>query len=131
PRPVAAARLRIRSDQRVEITRLKLVRVRCERLDVGDAVVADAGGERLRLEGERAEYDIPAGAPALHPGAVGVGVALLREVPRGGNAVLPVDLPPAPVERAPVRAAEAGAAAVVDVDDPDAALRPEEERRRQ
>ena len=40
---------------------------------------------------------------------------------RRGDAVLPVDLAPAPVQQAAILAAEAAAASVVDVDDADAA----------
>ena len=101
---VQIALLRIRADHRVEIARLELVRVERERLRVRDAEVADAGGERGRVEDERAEDDVPAGAAALDPRAIRVGLALLGEVARRRNAVLPVDLAPASVEQPPVLA---------------------------
>src|SRR5207244_6781747 len=104
-----------------EVARLELVRLARERLRVGDAEVADACAERLRIEDERAEDDVAAGASALDPGVLGVGLALGGEVARRGDAVLPVDLAPAPVQQAAILAAEAAAASVVDVDNADAA----------
>src|SRR5438874_10402732 len=130
-RPVELDLPRVGPDQRVEIARLELVGLDRERLDVGDAEVAHTGRERRGIESERAKHDVAAGATALYPGPLRVGLTLLGEVARGCDAVLPVDLAPAPVEQAPIAAAEPGAAAVVDVHDPDAALCPEQELRRE
>ncbi len=115
--------LRIRPDHRVEVPRLELVGVEGERLRVGDAEVADARGERRRVEDERAEHDVAARASSFDPRPLRVGLPLGGEVPRRRDAVLPVDLAPAAVEEAAILAPEARAAAVVDVDDADAALR--------
>src|SRR5205085_10204986 len=86
---------------------------------------ADPGREGARLERERAQHDVAARAAALDPRPLGVGAALAGEEPGRVDAVLPVDLAPAPVQEPPVLAAEPGAAAVVHVDDADAALREE------
>src|SRR6185437_12139788 len=96
-----------------------------KRLGIGDTEVADTCGKRRRVEGERAEHDIATGAAALHPGARRIRLASLCEVAGGGDAVLPVDLAPAPVQEAPVFATVSRAAAIVDVDDADPALREE------
>ena len=121
---VALGRLRIRADEAVEVARLELVRVARERLEVADAVVARAGGERVG-RGQRAQRRVAAGAGAAdrHPAAVDLAGG--GQVARGGDAVGHVDDAPRAVQPRAIGAPVARAAAVVDVDDGEAAARPE------
>src|SRR5690606_17465723 len=83
--------------------------------EVGDPVQAGAGGEHVGAA-QGGEGGEPAGgAPADHH-AVAVHEALGGEVAGGGQAVLDVDDAPPAVEEAPVGAAVARRAAVVDID---------------
>ena len=91
---------------------------------VGDAVVAGAGGEGVP-EGERGESRVAAGAAAADEQLARVRLAAGGEGLGGGGAVLDVDDAPAIAQRLAVGAAVAGAAAVVDVDDGEAARGPE------
>ena len=115
------------ADQPIEIAGLELVGVGGEHLEVADPVVARAGPERV-VEGEGGEGGIAARAAAADREAGGVGAAGLGEVPGARDAVLDIDHPPLAVEPLAVRAAVSGAAPVVDVEDREAAARPELDR---
>ena len=64
----------IRADQAVQVARLELVRVRGQRLEVADAVVAGAGLEDV-AEGQRAQRGVAAGAAAADRQALAVDLA--------------------------------------------------------
>ena len=100
------------------------MRVPRQRAEVGDAVVAGAGRERV-LERQRGERREAAGgaAPDAEPGAVDV--AARDEVAGDGSAVLDVDDPPPAVQQVAEGPSVPGRATVVDVDDGEAAGRPE------
>ena len=114
----------IGADESVEVARLELVGVAGEGGEIGDAVVAGAGGEGVP-EGERGEGGVAAGAAAADEQLARVRLAAGGERLGGGGAVLDVDDAPAAAQRLAVGAAVAGAAAVVDVDDGEAARGPE------
>ena len=123
-RAVEGGGLRPGPDQAVEIAALELVGVARQRLEVADPVVAGAGPEQV-VEGERAERGVAAGAAAGDGQTPRVRPAVGDQEARGVHAVQHVDLAPAPVQALAVGAAVAGAAAVVDVADREAARGPE------
>ena len=121
---------RPRADQRVEVARLELVRLARQRLEIADAEVARAGVEEV-AEGERGERRVAAGAAAADREPPAVDVAARDQEARRGDDVVDVDDAPAAGEALAVGAAVAGRAAVVDVDDREAAAGPELARQRQ
>ena len=123
-RPVRVAVGGPLADQPIEIAGLELVGIRREHLEVADPVVARAGPEDV-VEGERGEGGVAARAPAPDREPGGVRAAGLGEVQRARDAVLDVDHSPLAVESLAIRAAVAGAPPVVDVEDREAAARPE------
>src|SRR5690606_2096337 len=116
--------LRVGADEAIEVAALELVRLARQRLEVAHAVVARPGLEHV-CEGEGAEGGVAAGAVAGDREARAVRLALGDQTLRGEDAVADVDLAPASVQALAVGAAEAGAAAVVDVDHGEAAAGPE------
>ena len=114
--------LRVRPDQPVEVARLELVGLLDERLEVADPEVADARRERV-AERDRAERRVAAGAAAADREALAVDDPLLGEPAGAGDAVVDVDDAPLALEALAVVAAVAGRAAVVDVEDREAAAR--------
>ena len=68
-------------DEAVEVAALELVGLGGQRAEVGDAVVARAGGEHL-VERERGQRGEAAGRAAADAQPVGVDVAALDEVAR-------------------------------------------------
>ena len=120
---VKIASLGVGADQAVEIARLELVGVLRQRFEVADAVVAGAGFENI-AEGERAQRRVAAGAAAGDHQAVAVDFAAFGQIARAVDAIVDVDDAPLAVEPFAIRAAVAGAAAVVHVEHGDAAAGP-------
>ena len=120
--PVALGHRRIRSDEPVDVARLELVRVARERLEVADPVPADARRRTHRGRRGRAASCSRRRSP-FDRQPVAVDIAALDEEAGGGDGVVDIDDPPRDRRAAAIRPAVAGAAAVVDVDDRDAATR--------
>ena len=78
------------------------MRVRRQRLEVADAVVAGAGAERV-VEGQRAQRGVAAGAAAADGQALAVDQAPLDEIARAVDAVVDVDDAPLAVQPPPIR----------------------------
>ena len=76
---VKIAPFRIGTDQSIEIARLELVRVPCERFQIADAVMAGAGFEDV-TERQRAERRIAAGAAASDGKPVAVDFSTLDKI---------------------------------------------------
>ena len=104
-----------RSDEGVQVAGLELVGLLGEDGQVGHAVLAHAGGERV-VEGERGQRGEAPGAAAPDGHAGRVDVAPFGQVLGRRDAVLDVDHPPLALQQVPVGPAVAGGAAVVDVD---------------
>src|SRR6266545_2029999 len=115
PLPVQLGRLRPRADEAVQVAGLELVGVAGQRLRVGHAVVAGAGGEQV-AEGERAQGGVAAGAASPDGQPPRVDLAPVGQEASRRDAVVDVDDPPAACQPLPVGAPVAGGAAVVDVD---------------
>src|ERR1035437_2333206 len=105
-----------RSDESVEVARLELMGVPGKGPEVPDAEVAGPGGENV-AKGQGAERRVTPGAPAVDQQSVGVRPAGRGEVARRVHAVVEVHDSPGALQSLAVRAAVAGAAAVVDVGD--------------
>src|SRR2546430_11165360 len=95
-----------------------------ERDEVGDAEVGDAGAE-LVAEREGEQRRVPTRTSSGDLDVQGIDVAVLGEVTRRRSAVLDIDLSPATPEPFTVVASVARAAAVVQIDDRNAATREE------
>ena len=108
---------------RVEVSRLELVSLLRQRLEVADPVVAGACTEDVRT-GQCRERRVAARAAAADRQPAAVGSALLDHRERSGHAVLDVHDSPLAVETFAVAAAEARAAPVVDVEDREAPAGP-------
>ena len=80
---------------------------------------------------ERAERRVAAGAAAADHEPLGVGVPVLDQPARAGDAVLDVDEAPLSFEPQPVGAALACAAAIVHVEYPDPTASPVLRRKRE
>jgi len=104
--------------------RLELVCLLVESHEIGHAVVRHPRRE-LVAHGQRHQCRVSARAAARDLDASGIDVPALTEVERGGSAVFDVDLPPTSAKPVAIFTAVAGAAAVVEVDDGDAAAREE------
>src|SRR5919201_6449966 len=116
--------LRPLPDEELVVARLELVRVLVERHEIGDAELRDAGGEDV-ADRHCHQCRVPARAAAGDDDAIGVREPALDQVTRGGLGVVDVDLAPAPAETFAELTAVAGAPAVVDVADREAAARNE------
>src|SRR5262249_47187905 len=121
--PVSFLILRIWTDQPVEIVGLELVRVLCEPLQIADAIVTGAAFE-VRAEGQRGERRVTPGAASADDRPLPVGPTLLHDILGAVNAVVDVDDAPVEVQPIAVFAAVAGAAAVVHVENGNAAAGP-------
>ncbi len=108
-------------DEPVVVARLELVGVVDEAREVRDAVVVGAGGEHVGVEGQRAQHGPAARAAAgdRHPRAVDL--AGVGQRARGVDRVVGVHDAPLAAQPVAVLAPVARAAAVVDVDDGEAA----------
>src|SRR5512136_2422049 len=80
----------IRSDQPVEIARLKLVRVSGEGLQIAHAVIAGSGAKKV-VEGQRAQSRVTAGAAATDRKTRCIHQTALHEIARARQAILHVD----------------------------------------
>ena len=94
---VESRRFRIGPDEAVEVTRLELVGVGGQALEVGDAVVAGAGLEDI-VERERAQRGVAAGAAAADGTAGRRRPRRARRGMRAGDAVVDVDDAPRALE---------------------------------
>ena len=99
------------------------MRILGQRFEIADAVVAGTGSEDV-AKCERAERRVAAGAAAAYGQPIAVNFAALREIARALDAVIDIDDAPASVQPFSIGAAVARAAAVVDVEDGDAAAGP-------
>ena len=113
-----------RSDQRVHIARLELVRVARQHGDVADSVVARAAAKTV-AERQGGERGVASGAAAGDDAPRGVGEAALGEEARAVHAIVDIHDAPVAIQQLPIGAAVPGAAAVVDVEDRDAAAGPD------
>src|SRR5271165_3646479 len=122
---VGLSGLWIGTNQPIQVTGLEFVRVAREGLEVADAIIARASAEHFVVfRRERAERRVAAGAAAADHEPLGVSVPGLDQPARAGDAVLDVDEAPLSFEPQPIRAAVAGAAAIVHVEHPNPAARP-------
>src|SRR5262245_31146728 len=112
------------ADEVLVVVRLELVRLVVKGDEVGDAEVRHSGRE-LVAHGERQERRVAAGATARDLGTRRIDVAALGEIAHGCRAVLDVDLAPAAAQAIAIFASVAGAPAVVEIDESDAATRVE------
>src|SRR5260221_9116604 len=115
--------LGIRPDNRDSVMRLDFVRLEEIAWEVADAEVAGAGFEEI-AEGQRAERGVPAGAAAADRQPVAVHQPARDQILRAVDAVVQVYYAPLPVEPLAIGAAVAGAAAVVDIQQGEAAAGP-------
>src|SRR5215212_51019 len=120
---VEVSPIRVGSDQAVEITRLELVGLPRQGLDVADAEMARAGGERIP-ERERAERCVAACAAAGDHQPLSVHEPAPGEVNRPVGAVVDVDDTPHALEPTAVFPPVARATAVVHVEHGDAPAGP-------
>ena len=119
-----------RPHELVEVARLELVGVGRQHGEVADAVEARPGGEGVR-ERQCGEGREPAGTSTADQHPVAVDQAFSGEEIRRGTAILHVDDPPPATEPVAIPPSEPGAAAMVHVDDGEAAARPELHRQPQ
>ena len=85
----------IQTNQPVEVTGLELVRVARESLKVADAVLARTRAKHFVVfRRERAERRVTASAAAANHELLGIGVPVLDQPARAGDAVLDVDETP-------------------------------------
>ncbi len=112
---VARLGLRVGTDQLVEIMGLELVGVAGQRFEVADAVIACAGLEDV-AKGKGAQGGVTAGAAAAYGKALGIDFAQACQVACRIDCIVYVGHAPCAVQALPIGAAEAAAAAVVDVD---------------
>src|SRR5688572_32036315 len=105
---VELARLWIRSDQRVEVARLELVRVMREHFDVADAVVACRRLEHARMKDQRRECRVAAGAPASDDEPPGIGLPLRDQVSRRVHRVFDINDAPLAIQTLSIGAAVPG-----------------------
>src|SRR5690606_27907683 len=117
---VGAFEPRQRADQPEQVGGLEVVRLGRQGLQVADAGVRDGGPEQVGL-GDSGQRGPAAGAVAADGQPARVGEALLDQRPGGGDDVFDVHHAPLAAQPFPVGAAVAAGAAVVDVDDADAA----------
>src|SRR5947209_1921883 len=82
PLVVDLERRRIRPDQPVEVAALELVCVSCQRLEVSDAEVVAAGGERGLRTREARQGRVAACRSTTDADSVGVDLAAIGEMPR-------------------------------------------------
>ena len=107
--------LRVGADETVEVAGLELVGVGGQSLQVGDAVAAGPGCERV-VHGQCGQHREAAGAAAPDDQTLGVDVAPVGQEPGRGHAVLHVGQAPGAVQGPAVAPPVAGGAPVVDVD---------------
>src|SRR5438477_79271 len=115
--------LGIWTDQGLAGVRFELVRLLDDKLEVADPVVARAGVVEV-APGERQQSGETAGRAARDRDPARVGETLVDQMARSVDAIVDVDDAPVPVESLPVGAAVASRAAVVDVDQRQAAAGP-------
>src|SRR5207302_657126 len=121
---IALLFLRKGADQPVQISRLEFVRVACERRGVAHAIVTGPALKKV-TEHQRGERRVAAGAAAGDDAPILVNRALPDQEFRAVDTVVDVDDTPVAVQSLPIGAAEAGAAAVIDIEHRDPAARPE------
>src|SRR5262249_42621402 len=115
--------LRVGADQPNKVARLEFMRVARRRRDVADAVIAGAAAKYV-MKHQRGERRVAACATAADHHAFRIDKPALDEEPCAVDAVLNVDDAPLTLQAVAGRAAEARAAAVIYVEDCDAAAGP-------
>ena len=114
PPAIDVRALRVRRHQSVQVSGLELVGVRRQRGQVGNPVVAGAGGEHI-AKGQRGQGGVAAGAPAPDCQPPAVGQALMHQIQGGIHAVVHINHAPIPVEQLPVGPSVADAPAIVHI----------------
>src|SRR5438034_10480689 len=113
--PVEIFLLRIGSDQPVEISRLKLVSVLHERLQVADPEIAGTGLEEIP-KSQSAHGGIATSTPSFYGDTIPIHLSILDEMTRAVDAVVNVNHAPLSVKAFPVGSPVACAASIVDVE---------------
>src|SRR5687768_8924330 len=103
---ILLARLGIRTDEAIQVSRLELVRVAGKHLDVTDAVIARSGVEDPGLKRERRQRRVAAGAAAANNQARCIGQSGPDEMLRRPRHVLDVGDSPLPAQGIAILAAE-------------------------
>src|SRR5262249_54796353 len=121
-RPFAIALLHFgkRPDEPVEIPRVELVGIACQRCSIADAVVACAALEEV-AKGESRESGVAAGAAAADNDAFCVHQSAFRQEFGAVHAIVYVYDTPAEFKPVAVFASKSGTAAIVDVEHRNAA----------
>src|SRR5258708_18641616 len=121
---IAPPRLGKGPDQPVEISRLELVGIACQRRRIADAVIACPALEEV-AKGERRESGVAAGAAAADDDAPSVHPSLSRQILGAIHAVVHVYDAPTELKPVTVFASKPGTAAIVDVEHRNTAAAPE------
>ena len=121
---VQGATFRQGCDQAVKVARLKLVGVGGQCFEIGDAVIVNASSEAVG-EGQSRQHGEPTGTAATNGYALAIHPTLARQVVHSSDRILQVDGTPLAPQSLAVGTAKAGRAAVIDIDDGEAAGGPE------
>ena len=107
--------LRIRTNERFEVSRLELVGIADENHQVRNAVKRSAGGEEI-VERERVDRGVAARRSSADDHSILVDQSLIDQILRRGDAVISVVDAPFALEGVAIHLAVPGRTAIVDVD---------------
>src|SRR5438034_357676 len=113
--PVEVLLLRIGSDQPVEISRLELVSILHERLQIADPEIAGTGLEEVP-ECQSAHGGIPSRASAFYCDTIPIHLSILDKMTCTVDTVININHAPLSVQTFPVGSPVACAASIVDVE---------------